>query len=341
MSTNVVLVTGAGGFLASLVAQALLEDPQTPNIRLIITDVVEPRNPTKASDTADILTVKADLTKPGETDSLFHTRFGIPDTVYCMHGIMSRGSEDNFDFGLKVNVDSVRELLQATRKYGSQLKHPIKFIFTSSCAVYGGPQPHIITPETVATPEGAYGLGKLTSELFINEFSRRGYVDGRVLRLPTIAIRSGAPTGASSSFMSGIVREPLKGLPATCPVGTDLSSPELDLPVWFSSPETVTHNLIYAKHISSSAFPKHTRVVCAPGFTATIREEIEALRQVGGEEALRLIKFEDDPPTKRLVDSWPQRFDNTYALSLGFKADKGGILPIVEKFKKDVEAGRA
>ncbi|KAJ4470904.1 hypothetical protein J3R30DRAFT_3300245 [Lentinula aciculospora] len=342
-ATNVVVVTGAGGFLASLVARALLEDTLTPNIRLILTDVIQPKNPAAggATDPEHVLTIKADLTDPKEIDALFNTPFGIPDTVYCMHGIMSRGSEDNFDFGLKVNADSVRDLLQASRRYGTQLGKPIRFVFTSSCAVYGGPLPHMITPETIATPEGAYGLAKLSSELFINEFSRRGLIDGRILRLPTIVVRPGPPAAAASSFLSGIIREPLKGVEATCPMGTSISSPELDLPVWLSSPQTVIRNLIHAKHIPSSAFPSHTRVVCAPGFTATVRHEIDALRQVGGEEALKLIKFEDDPPTKRLVDSWPQRFDNTYALSLGFTIDEGGMIPIVDRFKKDVEAGIA
>ncbi|KAJ3986772.1 hypothetical protein F5890DRAFT_1501545 [Lentinula detonsa] len=344
MSTpNVVLVTGAGGFLASLVARALLEDGETPNISLILTDVIEPKNPAGhgTNNPQHVLTIKADLTDPKEIDALFNTSFGIPDTIYCMHGIMSQGSEHNFDLGLKVNADSVRDLLQASRRYGTQSGRVIKFIFTSSCAVYGGPLPHVIKPETIATPEGAYGLAKLSSELYINEFSRRGLVDGRILRLPTIVVRPGPPAAAASSFLSGIIREPLKGVEAICPMGSDISSPELDLPVWLSSPQTIVHNLIHAKHIPSSAFPKHTRVVCAPGFTVTIRDEIEALRQIGGEEVLKLIKFENDPTARRLVDSWPQRFDNTYALSLGFTVDEGGMLPIVERFKKDVDAGIA
>ncbi|KAJ3774115.1 hypothetical protein FB446DRAFT_730190 [Lentinula raphanica] len=344
MSTpNIILVTGAGGFLASLVARALLEDTNSLNIRLILTDVIEPKNPLKpgSSSSADVLTIKADLTDPEQINGLFNTPFGIPDTVYCMHGIMSQGSELNFDLGLKVNADSVRDLIQASRRYGQQSGRIITFVFTSSCAVYGGSLPHIITPETIATPEGAYGLAKLSSELYINEFSRRGLIDGRILRLPTIVVRPGPPAAAASSFFSGIIREPLKGVEATCPVGTDINSPELDLPVWLSSPQTVVRNLIHAKHIPSSAFPRHTRVVCAPGFTVTIRDEIDALRQVGGEEAVKLIKFENDPTAKRLVDSWPQRFDNTYALSLGFMVDEGGMIPIVESFKKDVDAGIA
>ncbi|KIK71554.1 hypothetical protein GYMLUDRAFT_33759 [Collybiopsis luxurians FD-317 M1] len=352
MANNVVLVTGAGGFLASWVGRALLKDPKTPNIHLILTDIVEPKNPVTTSATtselgsgsgsgSEVLTIKADLTDPKAIDALFNTSFGIPDTVYCMHGIMSRGSEDNFDLGLKINADSVRELLQASRRYGVKLGRPIKFIFTSSCAVYGGPVPDIIKADTIATPEGAYGLAKLSSELYINEFSRRGLVDGRILRLPTIVVRPGPPAAAASAFMSGIIREPIKGVPATCPIGSSLSSPELDLPVWLASPQTTIRNLLYAKHIPSSAYPRHSRVVVSPGFTVTVRDEIEALRQVGGEEAVKLIKFEDDPGTKRLVDSWPQRFDNSYALSLGFVVDEGGMVPIVERFKKDVEAGLA
>ncbi|KIK62593.1 hypothetical protein GYMLUDRAFT_242744 [Collybiopsis luxurians FD-317 M1] len=142
-------------------------------------------------------------------------------------------------------------------------------------------------------------------------------------------------------FCYGIIRGPIKGLPATCPIGSSLSSPELNLPIWLASPQTTILNLLHAKHIPTSSFPRHPRVVISPGFTITIRDEIEALRQVGGEEAVKLIKFEDDPETKRLVDSWPRRFDNSYALSLGFVVDEGGMVPIVERFKKDVEAGLA
>ncbi|KAJ7629473.1 hypothetical protein DFH06DRAFT_1057121 [Mycena polygramma] len=333
--SNTVLVTGAAGWLGSLLAEALVADSETPNVRLILADIVEPKSPRSSK----AITVKADLTIKEAIDSLFKTEFGVPDTIYCLHGIMSRGSEDNFDLGLKVNFDSIRLVLQAAREFGAQ--SPIKFIFTSSLAVYGGPLPHTITPDTIATPEGAYGMGKLTSELFINEFSRRGFIDGRILRLPTIVVRSGIPAAASSAFISGIIREPLKGIESLCPIGNSIDSPELDLPLWLASPETTIKNFLIAKHVSADKLLRHTRVICLPGFTATVRDELKALEAVGGNKALELVKFKDDPVNRRIVSSWPSRFDNTYPLSLGFIIDEGGMEPIVRQFQKDVAAGIA
>ncbi len=140
---------------------------------------------------------------------------------------------------------------------------------------------------------------------------------------------------------SGIIREPLKGVEAICPVGNSFDSPELELAAWLASPETTIKNFVQAKHVPAEKFLKHTRVVCLPGFTATVRQELEALEKVAGEEALKLVTFKDDPINRRLVSSWPAKFDNAYPLSLGFLVDEGGMEPIVRQFKKDVEAGIA
>ncbi|GBE86997.1 NAD P-binding protein [Sparassis crispa] len=335
-SENVVLVTGAAGWLGSLVSRALTEDPKTPDVRLILADVVEPNAPS-----ANAIVLKTDLTDPSQVTALFQTAYGVPDTVYCLHGIMSRGSEDNFDLGLQVNVESIRSVLDAARHCGAAVGRPIKFIFTSSLAVYGGTLPDVVTPTTIATPESAYGTGKLISELLINEYTRRGYIDGRILRLPTIVVRPGAPSAATSSFLSGIIREPLHGKPSVCPIGDSLDSPALELAAWLASPTTTIRNLVRAKHVPVAAFLPHTRVVCAPGFTATVREMLAALDAVGGKEALARVNFKDDPVNRRVVSSWPARFDNTYALGLGFTGDQGGMRAVVESFAEEVKAGRA
>lgn len=139
----------------------------------------------------------------------------------------------------------------------------------------------------------------------------------------------------------GIIREPLKGLESLCPIGNSLDSPELELPSWVASPRTTIGNFVVAKHIPASKFFSHTRVVCLPGFTATVRDELQALEKVAGEEALKLVKFKDDPTNRRIISSWPPRFDNSYPLSLGFAVDEGGMEPIVRQFQKDVAAGIA
>ncbi|KAI0310738.1 NAD-P-binding protein [Amylostereum chailletii] len=335
---TVVLITGCAGWLGGLLVHALLSGPDTPNCHLILADIVEP----KAPEDARVVTLRADLTDKARVDNLFKTEYGIPDVIYALHGIMSRGSEDNFDLGLKVNVDSVRLLLDAARHQGAGANKLIKFLFASSLAVYGGPLPAVVTPDTIATPEGAYGMGKLTSELLINEYTRRGFVDGRIMRLPTIVVRPGVPSAATSAFISGIIREPLKGLESVCPIGDALASPELDnLRAWLASPATTIKNFVIASRVPASAFRPHSRVVCLPGFTASVRDELNALAAVAGEDALKLVKFKDDPTNRRIVSSWPAAFDNTYPLSLGFVVDEGGMEPVVRQFKEDVEAGIA
>ncbi|KAJ7186824.1 hypothetical protein C8R46DRAFT_880456 [Mycena filopes] len=327
-NTNTILITGAAGFLGGLLARAISVD--STNTRLILIDMAEP----KAPEGSNAVCLEADLTAKEAVDTLFRTEFGVPDTIYCLHGIMSRGAEDNFDLA-QVNFDSVRLLLQAAREFRAPESALIKFIFTSSLAVYGGPLPEIVTTDTIATPEGAYGTEKLAAELFINEFSRRGFVDGRILRLPTICVRPGAPAAATSAFISGIIRDPLLGLPALCPIGTSLDSPALDLPLWLASPQTTIRNLLIAAHIPASRLLAHTRVVCLPGFTATVRDLLAALEAVGGMDALLRVSFADDAVSRRVVSSWPARFDNTYALGLGFLRDEGGMEPIVRRFQKE------
>ncbi|KAF9446672.1 NAD(P)-binding protein [Macrolepiota fuliginosa MF-IS2] len=333
---NAVLITGASGWLASRVADSLLKDPSTPDAHLILTDLVQPRY-----DSSRVTVIQADLTDVNQIDALFATAHGVPDTVYCMHGIMSRQAEDNFDLGMKVNIDAVRNLLEAARRHGQLAGKTVKFIFTSGLAVYGGPLPPVVQPTTIPTPQSAYGTSKLISELLINEYTRRGFIDGRILRLPTVIVRPGSPAAATSAFLSAIIREPLKGEIAHCPIGNSLDSPETELRTWVASSKTIIQNLIIARHIPASKFVAHTRVVCLPGFTTTIREMLEALRDVGGPEALHRVVFKDDETDRRIVSSWPEKADNSYALELGFQQDEGGMVPVVQRFKDDVEAGLA
>lgn len=182
-------------------------------------------------------------------------------------------------------------MLDAAREKKSAAGNLIRFIFTSSLAVYGGPLPEVVTHATIATPEGAYGMGKLVSELLVNEYTRRGFVDGVILRLPTIVVRPGVPSAATSAFISGIIREPLHGVEAICPVGSGPDSPELSLAAWVASPETTVSNFVIAKHVPSEKFLKHTRTVYLPGFTTTVKQELDALLEVAGPEALKLVTF--------------------------------------------------
>lgn len=338
----VVLITGAGGWLGGILSSALLKDPATPSPRFILCDIVEPKPP-KGLASDSVICRRADLSQASAIEDLFTTEFGAPDVVYCLHGIMSRGAEDNFDLGLKINIDSTRCMLEQARKCGKgQAGQVIKFIFTSSVAVFGGPLPHEVMPSTQASPEGSYGVGKLIAEILVSEYSRRGFVDGRVVRLPTIVVRPGAPSPATSAFVSGIIREPLHGQRAICPIGDSFDDPSLDaLEVWVASPENVIDNLVIASHVPAERFAKHSRVVNLPGFTVTVKQELEALRDVAGQDVLDLVDYQKDPTNARIVGSWPRAFNNEYAFGLGFKLHPGGFRACVESFKADVEAGRA
>lgn len=298
---------------------------------------VEPKPP-KDLDESRFVAIKADLSQPAAVEELFNTKLGKPTVIYCLHGIMSRGAEDNFDLGIKINVDSTRLMLEQARKIPGDQRP--KFIFTSSIAVFGGPLPHEVVPETITWPEGSYGCGKLIAETFVNEYSRRGFVDGRIIRLPTIVVRPGLPSPATSAFVSGIIREPLHGEEAICPIGDSFDDPSLDeLEVWVASPENVIDNFIIASHVDSSKMLPYTRVINLPGFTVTVKQELEALRDVAGQATLDLVKYKKDPTNARIVGSWPRAFNNDYSLSLGFVLHPGGFKSIVESFQAGVKAG--
>ena len=245
---------------------------------------------------------------------------------------------ENWDLGMKINVDSTRALLEKARHSQTSSGKPIKFIFTSSVATYGGDLPDVVLPSTACTPEGAYGTEKLIGEYLVTEYSRRGFVNGISVKLPTIVPRPGAPSRATSAFVSGIVREPLAGQEAICPVGSSLDDPVLAaLGVWVAKPSTTLENLARAKDVlaaeeQSPKMLRWSRSVQLPGFTTTILEIIEALRSIRGDEAVGLIKFDHDETCRRIVSSWPRAFDNTYALSLGFTVDKDGFEGAIKEY---------
>ncbi|KAJ9103297.1 hypothetical protein QFC21_002720 [Naganishia friedmannii] len=294
-SQEVILITGAGGWLGGVLAQVIRKDPVYTDAQLILADIVEPKPPKGVSED-DYVVIKADLSEKSGVESLFTTKLGPPSVIYCLHGIMSRGAEDNFDLGMKINIDSTRLVLEAARKHKAPNGQPAKFIFTSSIAVFGGPLPHEVMPETQASPEGSYGCGKLIAEL-----------------------------------------EPLHGVEAICPIGDSFDDPALDeLEAWVASPGNVIENFVFASKVDTSNFKKHSRTVNLPGFTVSIKQELEALKDVCGQETLDLVKYKKDPVNARIVGSWARAFNNKYSLSLGFVLHPGGFRQIVENFKADV-----
>ncbi|KAF9729047.1 hypothetical protein PMIN06_003330 [Paraphaeosphaeria minitans] len=300
-----ILITGAGGFIGQEISNALLSSNQS--LRLTLADVFEPPSPNASRTTA----IKADLTTQAAVESLLSSQKW--SACYLLHGIMSGGAEANLDLGLAVNVDSHRLVLDYLRKH----QPGVVVIFPSSLAVYGPPESpdQQYDEKTIPIPQSSYGAEKLIVETLVNDYSRRGLIDGRVVRLPTVIVRPGAPSAAASSFASGIVREPLKGVQSSMPVSKDLA-------MWVCSPKTVVKNLVAMKDVPKEKFAKNRgRVVNLPGQTVTVRQILEALGEVGGEKALKLVEEKHDPKVEAIVASWPSRFDISLAQGLGMAAD--------------------
>jgi nucleoside-diphosphate-sugar epimerase len=316
-----ILITGAGGFLGQRLASALLDDSAVNS--LLLTDVHEPAIPTGKS-TARACTVRAaaaDLTQRVVCAELV-----TPDLthVYLLHGIMSGAAEADLELGLRVNVDSMRYMLDTLR----QVRPGIKVIFPSSLAVFGATGEDTVVDEmTLPLPRSSYGAQKHMCEILLDDFSRRGLLDGRIVRLPTIIVRPGRPSGAASSFCSGIIREPLNGEKSTLPVARSLK-------LWVCSTRTVVRNLLVARDVPTVAYGSGSRIVNLPGITVSVREMLAALEKVGGKKALDLIEDSPDDAVAQIVGSWPARFDVSRARELGFQGD-GSLVETLEQYLED------
>lgn len=300
-----ILITGAAGFIGQALAAQLLNNP---SYDLTLTDVIEPPIPSGVKYPGNAKAMKADLTNPSSFSTILSESL---DVVYVFHGIMSSGAEANFDFGMKVNFDATRILLEALRG----TKPGIRVLYASSQAVYGLPLPEVVDESITPTPMGSYGAEKLMCEILINEYTRRGFIDGFVLRFPTISIRPGKPTQAASSFLSGLIREPLDGKECVIPLK------DRKFESWLCSPKTLISNLEFALTVPSDALPSHIRYVNLPGICVSIQDMMDALAKVGGEDKLKLLKEETDPDMERIVSTWPTKFDNSLAFKLGFQKD--------------------
>jgi nucleoside-diphosphate-sugar epimerase len=295
-----IAITGGGGFLGRRLAQALLADKSVT--RIVLADAA-PIAPLPAEQRIE--TRQANLLDDGAARAVAEGA----DVIYHLAAVVSSQAEADFDLGMSVNVDATRSLLEAARAGG---RRP-RFIFTSSLAVFGPPLPAVVTDETALHPRSSYGTQKAVGELLVCDYSRRGFVDGRVLRLPTVCVRPGLPNAAASSFVSGIIREPLRGEPANCPVGRDLE-------LWLTSPRSVVSNLALAAGIPADTLGD-SRIVNLPGITVSVGAMLESLARIAGKAASDRVAFTEDAAVRRIVGSWPARFDTARALALGFTRD--------------------
>jgi nucleoside-diphosphate-sugar epimerase len=306
-----IVITGGAGFLGQQLIRALLargmlarpDGAQLPIERIIAVDPVT-AGPLVVDDRVEY--VAGDI---GNGSLLSHVLAADTDSVFHLAAVVSGAAEADFDLGMRVNLDATRALLEACRH---QRAVP-KVVFASSVAVFGTPLPDVVTDDTTPTPRSSYGVQKLISELLVGDYTRKGFIDGRSVRLPTIVVRPGKPNAAASGFASGIIREPLAGVEAICPV-------EPDTAMWMLSPGRAVEAFIHAHELPAAAWEVR-RAVNLPGLTATVREMIEALRTVAGDAAVARIRMQADPAVRALVDTWPTRFRTDHALALGFRGD--------------------
>jgi nucleoside-diphosphate-sugar epimerase len=306
-----VLVIGAAGMVGRKLVAALIAKGEVGGQsidRLILADVVAPQAPPFAG---EVETVPADLSDDGVAATLIATRPGL---IFHLAAIVSGEAEADFEKGYRVNLDGTRALLEAIRKAGYQEPYQPRLVFTASIAVFGEPLPETISDTQAQTPLTSYGTQKAISELLLADYSRRGFLDGIGIRLPTIVIRPGKPNKAASGFFSGILREPLAGQEAVLPVAETVRH-------WFASPRAAVKFLMHAAEIDTAPLGAR-RSLTMPGLAATVGEEIEALRRAAGDKAVKLIRREPDETVARIVGGWPQNFDAKRATQLGFRAEQ-------------------
>jgi nucleoside-diphosphate-sugar epimerase len=255
-----------------------------------------------------VTAVAADLAAPDVADKLVAPR---PQVIFHLAGVVSGEAETNFEKGYHVNLDGIRNLIEAVRAVGDGYRP--KLIFTSSIAVYGAPFPHAIPDEFNLTPLTSYGTQKAIGELLLADYTRRGFLEGVGIRLPSICIRPGKPNLAASGFFSGIIREPLAGQEAVLPVSDTVLHTH-------ASPRAAVGFLVHAAGLSREQIG--TRIGLAmPGVCCTIAEQIEALTRIAGPKVAARIRRQPDELVTRIVSGWPHRFDARRARELGFVAE--------------------
>lgn len=283
-----ILVLGAAGMLGRKLAQALRGE------ELILHDAVPFDG------------IVSDLSAPGEAARLLARK---PEVVFHLAAVVSGEAEADFEKGYRVNLEGTRLLFEAIRRQG----YRPRVVFASSIAVFGAPFPEAIGDEFLSAPLTSYGTQKAMGELLLADYTRRGFMDGIGLRLPTVCVRPGKPNKAASGFFSGIIREPLAGEEALLPVADTVGH-------WFASPRAAVGFLMHAMKIDTESLGAR-RSLNMPGLSATVAEQIEALRKVAGDAAAKRIRREPDAAIQRIVEGWPRNFDARRALALGFRAD--------------------
>jgi nucleoside-diphosphate-sugar epimerase len=305
-----VLIIGAAGMLGSKLVNKLAQLGKVgdrPISKLVRNDVVLAPPPPSAA--FKIETDIGDLSAVSEAQRLISDK---PDLIFHLAAIVSGEAEADFEKGYRVNLLGTQNLLEAIRSQGTG--YCPKLIFTSSIAVFGAPFPDAIDDEFLTAPLTSYGTQKAICELLISDYSRRGFIDGMALRMPTVCVRPGLPNKAASGFFSNIIREPLSGKEAILPVDPSVRH-------WHASPRAATQFLVRAAGMGGAALGNR-RALTLPGLSCTVAEQLEALKRVAGAKALEKVKQVPDETIQKIVAGWPRNFNAARAIALGFTAEK-------------------
>ena len=307
------LITGGAGFLGARLARTLLARNTLAGqsiTTLVLADLVAPpadlaADPRVQARTGALLEQASELGNAG-FDGVFHLASAV-----------SAECETDFDLGLRSNLDTTRALLDALRAHTTAGGKPARLVFASSVAVFGSdaalPLPEVVRDNTLPTPQSSYGIHKFICEQLVADYTRKGFIDGRTARLMTVSVRPGRPNGAASSFLSGIIREPLAGVESVCPVSADTR-------VALSSPASTIEGLIAVFEASREDFGGRT-AMNLPAITVSVQEMLDALAAEGGADALARVRFEANPAIAAIVGAWPAQIEAGRSLKLGLKAD--------------------
>ena len=314
-----ILITGGGGFLGFRLARALFARGQLgakPITSITLLDGAFPKDLPRdkrlqamQGDVSDAKVLAQAC--PPDTDAVFH-----------LAAVVSGAAEADFDLGMRVNLEGTRLLLEQMRKCA----RPPRLVYTSSVAAFGGNLPPVLDDATTANPQTSYGTQKVIGEYLVSDYTRKGFLDGRSLRLPTIVVRAGKPNAAASSFASGILREPLNGAASECPVAPQTG-------VWMLSPGRVVEAFLHAWELPAETWGAQ-RWLNLPGITASVAQMIEALKRVAGAKVAERVTYKPDARIQAIVKTWPVNFRTPRALGMGFKAD-ADVESIIRDYVKD------
>lgn len=301
-----ILVIGGGGFVGQNLAQELASSKTLRGKPITCMTLADINTPKAVDAPFPVETCTCDIADRASVDRLIGIDVNV---VFLLAAVVSAQAEEEFDTGMQVNLFGTINVLERCR----ELKSSPVVVFSSSLSVFGGEVPEQIKDWTLLNPQTSYGTQKAMAELLINDYSRRGMIDGRALRLPTISVRHGEPNRAASSYLSSIFREPLNGIEAICPVAPDTMQ-------YFLSPRRCIENLIIGAEVDAEALGMN-RCFMMPGLTLSVRQAVEAMTRVAGPKPAKLIRWEPQPEIELMVAGWRSDYVTPKADALGLKRD--------------------